>query len=69
MAILLTKVLIAFMTLFCAILEPFGRYLRAQEGGASAVLRQTDGLGQSVCPIYELCVACEFGGNLIDVLL
>ena len=41
-----------------------GRHLR----GACAVLGQTDGLSLSVCPIYALCVACEFGGNVIDVL-
>ena len=44
---------------------PSGRHL----WGACAVLDQTDGLCYSVCPIYALCAAFEFGGNVIDVLL
>ena len=61
----LSQVLTAFTTIFCAIRETF----EGSGGGACTVWSQTDGLDQSVCPIYELCVACEFGGNVIDVLL
>jgi len=55
----------AYITIFCAIRETF----EGSGWGACAVLGQTDGLCYSVCPIYGLCVAFEFGGNVIDVLL
>ena len=65
MAMFLSKVLTAFITIFCAIRETFV----GSGWGACAVLDQTDGLCYSVCPIYALCAAFEFGGIVIDVLL
>jgi len=65
MAMCLSKVLTAFITIFCVIRETF----EGSGRGACAVLGQNDGLCYSGCPIYALCVACEFGVNVIDVLL
>ena len=65
MAMCLSKVLTAFITIFCFIRETF----EGSGWGACAVWGQTDVLDLSVCPIYVLCMACEFGGNVIDVLL
>jgi len=61
MAMCLSKVLTAFITIFCVIRET----LEGSGRVTCAVLGQTDGLGLSVCPIYALCVACEFGGSVI----
>jgi len=65
MAMFLSKVLTAFITIFCAIRETF----EGSGWGACSIWGLTDGLDQSGCPTYALCVACEFGGNVIDVLL
>ena len=65
MAMCLSMVWTEFITIFCAIRKTF----EGSGGGACAVWGQTDGLDQSVCPIYALCVACEFGGSVIYVLL
>ena len=64
MAMCFSKVLTAFITIICFIRETF----EGSGGGACAVWGQTDKLGQSVWHINALCVACEFGGNVIDVL-
>jgi len=65
MAMCLNKVLTAFITIFCAIRKTF----EGSGWGACSVLGQTGGLDQSISLIYALCVAFEFGGNVIDVLL
>jgi len=65
MATCLSKVLTACITIFCAIREPF----EGSGWGVCAVWVYIDGLNLSVCPIYVLYVAYEFGGNVIDVLL
>ena len=65
MAMCLTKILTEFITIFCAIRETF----EGSGSGACTGLDQTDGLDLSGCPVYALYVACEFGGDVIDVLL
>ena len=65
MAVCFSKVLTAFVTIFCFIRETF----EGSGWGARAVWCRTDGLDQLVCPIYALYVAFDFGGNVIDVLL
>jgi len=65
MEVCLRMVLTAFITIFCAIRETF----EGPGGGTCAVWGQTDELSQSGSPLYTMYVACEFGGNVIDVLL
>jgi len=65
MVMCLRKVLTALIAIFCAIRKTF----EGSGWGACAVWGQTDGLDQSICPVYAMCVAFQFGGNVIDVLL
>ena len=65
MVMCLSKILTAFITIFCIIRETF----ESSGRGACAVLGQTDGLCYSGCPLYTLCVACKLGDNVIYVLL
>jgi len=65
MAMCLSKVLTAFITIFCAIRKTF----EGSGRGACAVWGQTDGLGLSIYPMYARCATREFVGNVIDVLL
>ena len=46
-----------------------GRHLRAQEGGHAPFWVKLMGSASQVAPLYTMYVACEFGDNVIDVLL